>query len=73
MFGNFDTMGGTLSGSDIYGASSGGSQTAVAPLTEQASGGDPGAGGVGVAWSWVGFVALLVALRVLIELDGGGE
>lgn len=72
MFDNF-AQGGTMSEADIYGSrgpgGAGGYQTAVAPITESASG-PMASAGVGPAWSWVGFVLLLVAARVLIELGG---
>jgi len=63
---------GSQSGNDLYGASplGGGNLTAAASAAVQASAGGPGATGNGAAWSWVGFVLLLVGLRVLIELGG---
>lgn len=64
---------------DIYGITS---RATESPSTDVAPGPNPGAvaasapvgragqGGVGAAASWVGFVGLLVLLRVFIELGG---
>lgn len=63
---------GSQSGNDLYGSTAlgGGGQTAAASAAVTASAGGPAAAGNGAAWSWIGFVLLLVGLRVLIELGG---
>ena len=68
---NFPIFGGSQSAGDLYGSAAGGDLSAVAPAAVQASAGGPSvSSGNGPAWSWVGFVLLIVALRVVIELGG---
>jgi hypothetical protein len=74
----------SLNLADIYGARSnsgvalqptsvgGPNQGAVAPATEPAPSSNGGGADPAVAFSWVGFVLLLIAWRVLIHLQGKG-
>lgn len=66
----------TMAGGDLYGSSAiggGSSPSDVAPAAVQASAGGIPSSGIGPAWSFVGFLGLLVILRVVIELGGEVE
>jgi hypothetical protein len=74
----------SLNAADIYGAMShtgvalqptsvgGPNQGSVAPATEPAPSSSAGGSDPAVAFSWIGFVLLLIAWRVLIHLQGKG-
>lgn len=72
-------MNGSLSRADIYGVPSAAGAPRYDPIStrgaNQGSVANPesakiGGGGIGAAASWVGFVLLLVLLRIAVELGG---